>query len=68
MQRHANLYHDGGHFVASIKILARCYGKPSRRLITEAVMINEIPPGKTMNNKAEWSYVKLAKVQIPGQM
>ena len=68
LQRHANVYHGGGHFEASMKILARCYGKPSRRLITEAVMIDEIPDGMTMNNKTEWSYVKLAKVQIPGQI
>ena len=68
LQRHANLYHDGGQFEASVKILARCFGKPSRRLITEAVMIDEIPADMTMNNKSEWSYVKLAKVQIPGRI
>ena len=67
LQRHANLFHDGGHFDAEIKIIARCYGKPSRRLITEAVMINEIPQQMAMNSKAEWSYIKLAKVQVPGQ-
>ena len=67
LQRHANIYHEGGHFEAEVKIIARCYGKPSRRLITEAVMIDEIPPDKTMNSKSEWSYVKLAKVQVPGE-
>jgi hypothetical protein len=62
LQRHANVYHNGGNFEVSIKLLANCFGKPSRRLITEAVMIDEIPEGRTMNNRAEWSYIKLAKV------
>ena len=66
LQRHANLHHNGGHFEASVKIIAECYGRPSRRMITEAVVIDEIPNDMTMNNKSEWSYVKLAKVQVPG--
>ena len=66
LQRHANLHHNGGHFEASIRIIAECYGRPSRRMITEAVMIDEIPNDMTMNNKSEWTYVKLAKVQVPG--
>ena len=67
LQRHSNLYHNGGHFVAEVKVLAKCYGKPSRRLITEAVLIDELPNTMTMNGKSEWSYVKLAKVQMRGQ-
>ena len=67
LQRHANMYHGGGQFEASLRILARCYGKPSRRLITEAVLIDEIPNEMTMNSKCEWSYVKLSKVMVPGQ-
>ena len=64
LQRHANLYHGGGHFVAELKVLAKCYGKPSRRLITESVYIDELTDDMTMNGKGEWSYVKLAKVQV----
>ena len=67
LQRHANKYHNGGHFEAELRILANCYGRPSRRMITEAVLIDEIERGMTMNNKSEWSYVKLAKVQVMGQ-
>ena len=67
LQRHANLYHGGGNFVAELKIIAKCYGKPSRRLITEAVMIDELLETQAMNGKNEWSYVKLAKVQVHGQ-
>ena len=36
----------------------------SRRMITEAVMIGEIPDDMTMNGKNEWSFIKLAKVQV----
>ena len=67
LQRHANLYHEGGHFVAELEVLAKCYGKPSRRLITESVYIEELDDDMTMNGKGEWSYVKLAKVQVHGQ-
>jgi hypothetical protein len=67
LQRHADEYHGGGGFVAELKVLARCYGKPTKRLITEAVMIDELPDTMTMNAKSEWSYVKLAKVQMRGQ-
>ena len=63
LQRNANLYHGGGQYETSIRILAKCFGKPSRRLITEAVLIGEIPGDKTMNNKSEWIYVKLAKIK-----
>ena len=66
MQRHANSHHNGGHFEVEVEILAQCYGRPTKRLITEAVLIDEIPSDKAMNNKSEWSYVKLAKVQVPG--
>ena len=64
MERHSNLYHGGERFEIQIRILAECYGKPSRRLITEAVMIDEIPGHLTMNNKSEWSYIKLSKVHV----
>ena len=67
LQRHANLYHGGGHFVAELQVLAECYGKPSRRLITESVYIDELDDTMTMNGKSEWSYVKLAKVHVHGQ-
>ena len=58
------MYHDGETFDIDIKILAQCYGKPTRRMITESVMIDELSADMTMNNKSEWSYVKLSKVGI----
>ena len=41
----------------------RCFGKPSRRLITEAVLIGELKDNEVMNSRREWSYACLNKVQ-----
>ena len=62
--KHAELYHGGNDFEIDIDIMKKCFGKPSRRRISEAVLINELPNEKTMNNKAEWSYIKLSKVGL----
>ena len=43
--------------------MTRCFGKPSRRLISEAVLIEELASDETMNSKLEWSYAKLNKVK-----
>ena len=41
LKRHSDLFHGGNMFEFEIEILSRCYGKPSRRMITEAVLIEE---------------------------
>ena len=41
------------------------YGKPSRRLITEAVLIDNLVDAQTMNSRREWTYTNLNKVRIP---
>ena len=64
MKRHSVLYHEGEDFQTKVKVLAECYGKPSKRLITEAVMIEEIADNSTMNSKSEWTYIKLSRVGI----
>jgi hypothetical protein len=64
LKRHSTLYHEGQRFQVKVRVLAQCYGKPSRRMITEAVMIGEVPDDMTMNGKNEWSFIKLAKVQV----
>ena len=62
--KHASQHHNGQRFDFDIKVMKQCFGKPTRRLITEAVVIDELPAQKTMNNKGEWSYTKLSKVNI----
>ena len=41
MSRHRLLYHGGQPFDFDVEVLRNCYGKPSRRMISEAVLINE---------------------------
>ena len=62
--KHSQLFHDGNTFDMDIRLVSRCFGKPSRRLVTEAVMIEELQPEETMNSKIEWSYAKLNKVRM----
>ena len=50
LQRHANIYHHGERYPFKSSVLAKCYGRPSKRLITEAVLIDELTPSETMNN------------------
>ena len=64
LYKHSEEYHEGEQFEVEYKLEARCVGKPSRRMITEAVMIDKLSEGETMNNKTEWGYVKLRKVQV----
>ena len=64
LQKHALQYHNGGTFNIDVKILAQCYGKPTARMITEAVMIEELPDENSLNAKSEWTYVKLPRVAV----
>ena len=61
-KRHSDECHGGHPFEFDVKILSRCFGKPSRRLITEAVLIGELDDNEVMNSKREWSYACLNKV------
>ena len=62
LKRHADECHGGHRFNFDISILSKCFGKPSRRLITEAVMIEELEDNEVMNSRREWSYTCLNKV------
>ena len=47
-------------------VIDKSFGKPSRRLLTEAVMIERerVKKDETINSKHEWTYVKLNKAQV----
>ena len=60
--RHKELFHPNENFDITVKILAKCFGKPTRRKITEAVLIDELSDNQTMNNKKEWTYTRLNKL------
>ena len=62
LHKHSLECHRGERFGVGIKLLASCYGKPTTRLITEAIHIEEVPEENTLNEKSEWNYVKLPRV------
>ena len=62
LYKHAQLYHDGREFPVNIKMMKRCFGEPTKRQISEAVLIDELTDEQAMNSKNEWSYIRLAKV------
>ena len=62
--RHSQLFHQGQGFELEVKVVDKSFGKPSRRLITEAVEIEKLKEDETMNSKQKWTYVKLNKVQV----
>ena len=64
LRRHSMLFHDGRDFEFEVKILRNCFGKPSRRMITEAVYINELKEEETMNSKQEWTFIELNKLRV----
>ena len=62
--RHSQEYHQGGVFELEVKVTDKSFGMPSRRMITESVMIEQLDENETMNSKQEWTYVKLNKVRV----
>ena len=64
LKRHKELYHGGDDVEVGCRILSQSFGKPSRRMISEAVYIDELKDEETMNSRREWSYTKLNKVVV----
>ena len=42
----------------------RCFGKPTRRMITEVVMIEEMEETESLNNKKEYGYVRVPTINV----
>ncbi len=64
LHKHSVECHGGEWFDIDVKVLARCYGKPTTRLITEAIHIEELPEENSLNEKTEWNYIKLPRVAV----
>ena len=62
LYRHQELFHPDGEFDFEVKVLSKCFGKPTRRMITEAVKIGELKDDESMNSKKEWTYIALDKI------
>ena len=60
----SQLYHNGREFRVGVKILKNCFGDPTFRRTTEAVLIDELTAEETMNAKNEWTYIKLNKITM----
>ena len=66
LRKHSVEYHNGHAFEVDVRILTQSYGKPSTRMISEAVLIQDLPEENSLNSKAEWTYVKLPRVAVTG--
>ena len=64
LHKHSIQLHNNGLFDVDVKILARCFGKPTTRLITEAIQIEELPDENTLNTKSEWNFIKLPRLAM----
>ena len=62
--KHAENHHNGRTFEVGVKILSRNFGDPMKRLITESVLIDELQDEDILNNKKEWSYVRLPRATV----
>ena len=62
--KHAERHHQGQWFDMDVKVTDRCFGKPSKRMIAEAVRIETLDEKEAMNGKQEWTYIRLDKVHI----
>ena len=60
--KHDELCHQGQGFEVEVKVKDKNFGKPTRRLITESVKIEQLKASEAMNGKREWTYVQLNKV------
>ena len=63
LYRHQELFHPDGDFDFEVRVLSKCFGKPTRRMITEAVKIGELKDDESMNSKKEWTYIALDKIR-----
>ena len=62
--QHSSEHHKREEFPVELKIMSTCFGKPTRRLINEVVLIEEMGDKEGMNNKAEYGCVRVPKVAI----
>ena len=57
--RHSYEEHQGRKIKIDVKIIGSMYGQPTRRMISEAVNIDNLLVSESMNEKRGWSCVKI---------
>ena len=55
--RHSYEEHQGRKIKIGVKILGNMYGRPTKRMIAEAVYIDDLMMSESMNEKRGWSHV-----------
>ena len=68
LYNHSKKLHNNEDYRVQIKVISRNFGDPMKRLITESVLIEELKDEYILNSKQEWSYVRLPKVEVAGNM
>ena len=61
---HSKKYHNEERFTFEISVKSKCFGEPTTRMITEAVLIDQLTDEETLNSRHEWTYVKLPRASI----
>ena len=64
MWQHCLDKHGGRVQKFKMRINRKMRNNPTKRQITEALYINKAKPGHSMNDKTEWNYVNLPRLQI----
>ena len=59
VQQHKKESHGGRDFKFKVKIKENCFGKPTKRIITEAIKIDNLDRKKSFNRKQGWSNTTL---------
>ena len=62
--KHSVEHHGMNTFPVEVKVLKRCFGQPTRRMITEVVMIEDMNDGEALNNKTEYGYVRIPRINV----
>ena len=57
LAKHSFDEHEGKKVKFNVKLKGNTYGKPSRRMLTEAVYIDDMMTFESMNEKKGWSHV-----------
>ena len=62
--RHSVECHNMNIFPVKMRVLDRCFGKPTRRMISEVVLIEDMEEGESLNNKKKYGYVRVPTVSV----
>ena len=57
--KHSYKEHQGKKIMMGVKVIGNMYGKPTKRMIAEAVNIDELSESESMNEKRGLSFVKI---------